>query len=331
MKYGLRFITLLGVVVVLSACSGWGPPALERGSMPGGSVGHLRISALAPMGALDNVHPFASLENDGMTRILSLQRIDQGFTAEAEHLPIGDWLLSVEFRDENGDVTHRASQTVRVYANQQSLVEIEVGPVDATFEVLVDLSDFPDRDLVLGVRVNFVGGSYFTLSPVEGEEYVFHGGRQAEAGDYEFSVALYGESYRASDRIYESPWNSVRLVSGKTVQAVWSAELGQARVQASIVDLPPTPEAIQCDVRSDELWVVWDTALLPAGVNVRIWTRHDEYEHFKKFDEVDGALGEWLLTSDPSSILELVLTSVDADGRESYRSPALIPSNCLKR
>lgn len=314
------------LMMVLVACSMPSPLGRHSGGGPS-DVGDVRITALSSIDELAGLHPTATLEHDGLSRTVSLVPTEGGFIGEAAALPIGDWLFTLELRDASGDLTHSAVQTIRVYRGIESLVELNVMPINATLELVANFGDFPERERVRKVRVSFADGGTMTLNAVEDEAFVYHGEKQVSAGDYEYSIGVYGETFYVSDRLYESPWESVRLESGKTTQVEWNTALGSTSLHAEIVQLPPTPENLQCERSSEGVLLTWENARIANVAGFYIYTRNDEYQHFKEAEYVEGATDTWLLEPQDEETW-ILLTSVDASGRESFRSEPIAITSC---
>lgn len=320
---------ILWAALFLTACTA--PPAGLHvpGAGGAGSTGHLQITtSFAPLSDAAPP-PVVTLSRQGITRRVSMQRTDAGYVAEVTGLPAGDWNLELVVYDEAGDLTHSAETTVRVRGGEFTFVELEVRPLDALFELAVDLEGFPERDRVGRVRITFGGGSTWSLAPAGDRPYTFYGERKLPAGDYEFSVGLYGESFYASDRIYESPWESVRLKAGKRQQVHWQPALGGASVRADIERLPATPAGVRCEVRAGDVWILWQVEPGRPGETMDIYWRSDEFSAPKLVANVDAQQGQWLLG--PQSAYasgEAMLARVDARGIKGYRSDPVSLAEC---
>ncbi len=321
-------LALLALVPVLVACSMPSPLGVRAPNERTGAVGNLAITAYSPGVSLAELQPTATLENNGMSRPVPLTLTEDGLVGEVTSLPIGDWVFSLELRDATGDLTHAAVETVRVYANVESVLEIQVAPIDATLEIVANFNDFPERDRVKKVRVSFGNGGTLTLDPSEDELYVFHGVKKLSSGDYEYSIGAYGESFYASDRLYESPWEGVRLESGKTTQVQWNTALGSASLRAEIVQMPLTPQGLQCAIHDEGILLTWEPSASTNVAGYQVYTRSDEYDHYKEDVYVEAPSATALLTT-PKVETSVRVTSVDSLGRESFRSePIVVPTSC---
>src|SRR5690606_26990684 len=145
-----------------------------------------------------------------------------------EDLPAGDWQVRLDLYDDAGDITHTAAGTVRVRPGETAAPRLEPQPAGGFFEILADAGCFSRRDQVERARVVLHNNQTSTLEPVPGEPLVFHGRKALKPGDYDFRVELYGATLYAADRLYQSPWESVRIHPGKTSRVTWEVAAGIA-------------------------------------------------------------------------------------------------------
>ena len=324
-----RFALLAPALIAAVSLAGCTPRVVEP-TRSGSALGAVNIASFVPQSqGGEGLHATVTLERDGMAREISLEPIPGGFAGEIAGLPVGEWALTVLFFDETGDVTHTANDTVRVYPGTSSLVELEAVPVDATLEFLIDLALFPERDDVGKARISFSKGGTLELKPVDGELYLFHGTKKMAAGDYEYSVGIFGPTFYASDAIYLSPWEFVRLETGKTVQVQWQPDIGGADIVADVVSLPPTPTGVSCELQGDELWVLWDPIPIERAASVVIYSRSDDFLPFDVAGESEPDAGAWLFAEAfDDEVGWIALASADDQGRESFRSEVIAITAC---
>lgn len=308
---GLGIATAAGCTRALLPGSGFSPAGrLEMAAFLSGS-------AAEPGSTL-----FVTLSRQGLSRTLQLTFDGESFRGVAEALPVGLWDVTAQLFDAAGDVTHHASATVWVRASEQTSLQLELAPNDGTLEIVADLTGFPDAGLVGRVRASFHNG--WTLTLERGEDGRFYGVRRLPPGDYDFSIGLYKSSFYASERVYESPWQSLHVRAGKTLRVVWEASTGAARIAVVVRHLPPVPEGLSVEWSESEALLRWEPVLDPQVTGYRVYAREGEGEPYEKKAEVDQP--SWPV---PASLLKghvavwFVVTSVTSDGRESYRSEAV--------
>ena len=286
------------------------------GALPSGRV---EVAALLPASAEPGATARLTLSRHGMVRSVPLALEDGAFRGVAEGVPIGLWDVSAQLFDETGDVTHEGTGSVFVRASEEASLLIELAPKEAALEIVVDLASFPEAERVGKARVTFHTEQVLTLQL--GEDGRFHGVKPLPPGDWDFSIGLYGSAFYASERVYESPWEHVTLHPGKTVRVVWQAATGSARVDVVVRHLPPAPQGLRVERSGQEARLVWEPVLDPQVTRYRVYARDGEGEPFEREAEVNEPV--WPV---PAALLNsrgpvsFVVTSVTADGRESYRS-----------
>lgn len=318
----LRLAALIGAALALAACQG--PIHSVRSDEPKGAVA-IAVAPLFPTAVPAEARAVVTLTRDHLVRTADLEVVDGAISASFSGLPAGDWSIEIELIDGEGDITHSATGSVRVRPGQTAAAILSLTPIDGALEIVVDLSGFPGVSDVQGVRVTFHDNRYVTLVRSADDPARFAGVKPLASGDYDFNVALYGATFLAGDRIYVSPWESVRIASGKTAQVYWRAETGSASLTAELVPDVPAPTTLQIEERQGEMWLVWDAVEHPALSGYRIYVKKDELLPFAAKAESPAGepgvrLAEVWTGKEPAW---LAVTAVAADGSESYRSPAV--------
>lgn len=281
--------------------------------------GRVEVAAPLPASVEPGVTARVVLFRHGMVRTIPLVLEGGAFRGVAEAVPVGLWEVNAQLIDEAGDVTHEGTGSVLVRASEEASILIELAPKEAALEVVVDLASFPETERVGRVRVTFHTGQVLTLQP--GDDGRFRGVKLLPPGDWDFSIGLYESAFYASQRVYESPWEHVTLPPGKTVRVVWQAFTGSARVSVVVRNLPPAPQGLRVEWSGEEARLVWEPVFDPEVAGYRVYVREGEGEPFERKAEVSEP--HWPISAallKNRGPVSLVVTSVTADGRESYRS-----------
>lgn len=303
-----------------------GLPRLEANQ-----TGSVMIAATLPrMSAMSATQVTMRLTLDGMVREAILDGSGGQFAGELRALPVGDWTVTVEFFDHEGDVTHVATGIAPVRTGSTTALHLEAVPKEGRLELTVDIGQAFADEGVQGARLTLTGGRYTTLEQSEEIPTRFTGSREMPPGDHDFAVTLYGESFLAKDRIYQSPWESVRIEPGKTVYVTWDAMWGDIQVVTRLITAPQPPSGLTL-VRLDAetLRLAWQPSADPDVATYRIYSKEGDFaaytlvgETTESYWEISAAAG------DPAAraSTRYVVTAQTADGRESYRTPPVSPA-----
>src|SRR5690606_33470289 len=188
------------------------------------------------------------------------------------------------------------------------------------FEILADAGGFSRWDQVERARVVFHNNQTSTLEPVPGEPLVFHGRKALKPGDYDFRVELYGATLYAADRLYQSPWESVRIHPGKTSRVTWEAAAGIAHLELVISPMPDPPRDLRLERESAGAALAWSPSADPRVHAYRVYVKDDEFGPFSLRGEVPAPQTSWPV---PEAVLErggwAAVTAL-TDQREGFRS-----------
>lgn len=311
---GAASLALAALLLALTACT---RSLLPRSDL--GPSGRVEIAAILSQAVEPDATAVATLTRQGLTRSVPLALEGEVFRAVAEAVPVGAWQVTVQLFDGAGDVTHEGSGTVWVSASEEAALLIEMAPKEASLEIVADLAAFPAAERVERARVTFHTNQVLTLE--RGDDGRFYGVKALPPGDYDFSIGLYGSSFYASERIYESPWQSVKLYAGKTARVLWEAATGRARLSVVVRLLPSSPEGLRVEWSGSEAHLLWDPLFDPEVSGYRVYVRKGvglPYEKEAEVSEADWPIAASLLKH--AEEVWFVVTSVTADGRESYRS-----------
>jgi len=323
MKKRLTRAARAAAAVVLAAAL-FGCAAVKTPAVFERSTGSLAVAATFDlMSSVGVASAKVSATNGGMRREVVWPVNGSTVAGSLSELPIGDWTVEVALLDAAGDVTHSGKATVRVYPGQTATVTLTAAPLESRVEIVADLTGFPGAEAVKNVRVTFNNDRTVTLKVIEGEPFRFSGVKELPPGDYDFSIALYGESLYASDRIYVSPWTHVRLTPGKTTRALWTAQTGDTWIESSVVDMPFAPVNLQLSVRDGMIWLSWEASgqgEVPASF--RVYYQEDSFAAYELLAEVPGGVFEHPVEQVRRASPEgaVAVTAVSGAGLESYRS-----------
>jgi len=312
-------IPLLAALVPLAAgCGGLVSHPLSRES---GTV-----YVVTPLSALESpgfLGAKVTLTQGNLVRELLADAGGDLLAVTVEDLPAGDWQVRLDLYDDAGDITHTAAGTVRVRPGETATLRLEAQPADGFFEILADAGGFSRWDQVERARVVFHNNQTSTLEPVPGEPLVFHGRKALKPGDYDFRVELYGATLYAADRLYQSPWESVRIHPGKTSRVTWEAAAGIAHLELVISPMPDPPRDLRLERESAGAALAWSPSADPRVHAYRVYVKDDEFGPFSLRGEVPAPQTSWPV---PEAVLErggwAAVTAL-TDQREGFRSEVL--------
>lgn len=312
--------------------------ALVLGGLAGGCINPSRPIATGRTGAVQTgsmyvATPLAVLEGGAfsgaklrlsqgnLTRELLLDVAGEAVSAHVDNLPVGDWSVTLDIYDQEGDITHTASGTVRIRAGETTSLRLDAQPNEGILEITAEIYGFLEAERVKRARINFHNNQTATLYPDELDPMLFRGRKALRPGDYDFQIELYGETQYASDRLYRSPWESVRIYPGKTLKVNWQAHAGTAHIEMGLSQMPPPPSGLRLEHGEAGFQLSWLPSADPYVSAYRIYLKHDEYGAFSLTEEVPSSQWVW-----PVSAKEIktgawaTVTAVKDDGRESFRS-----------
>lgn len=299
------------------------PPSLQNSRWTGGDqTGSIYLAT--PLSALEG-GTFSGaklrLTQGNLTRELLLEVTDGEVTGHVDNLPVGDWNVTLDIYDQDGDVTHRASAVVRIRPDETTTLRLQAEPNDGMLEIEADISGFSEAHEVQRARINFHNNQTATLYPDELDPMLFRGTKALRPGDYDYQIELYGATQYAQDRLYRSPWESVRIYPGKTVKVRWQARSGAAHIEMGLSQMPPPPSELRLETTETGGRLTWLPAADPSVSGYRIYLKHDEFGAFSLVDEVPASERAWETTAkDVKDGAWAAVTAVTSDGRESFRS-----------
>lgn len=298
----------------------------------GGCLGPVREPSGAGVGTMHLVMPLSALQGSGVSgaklrltqgilvRELLLDVTGELITAEIERLPVGDWVAELNIYDLEGDVTHTASGVVRVRPGETALLRLEAQPHDGVLEIIAHIHEFPEASLVQRVRITFQNGQSATLQRDEHDPMIFHGSKELRPGDYDYRIELYGEQQLASQRYYQSPWESVRIHAGKSTRTTWHAAAGAVHVEMGMNRMPAPPGLLGVEATEQGYVLYWEAS--PDDVAAyRVYLKTDEFAAYSAKHETPASERSWEVPEkETTRDTWAAVTAVTADGRESFRS-----------
>ena len=240
---------------------------LVLAALAGACVSPTRQLSSKETGAMHVATPLSALDGDGFSgakmrlsqgnlrRELLLEATGEVIAGEVDNLPVGDWIVVLEIYDLEGDITHTATGTVRVRPGETATLRLDRQPSDGILEILAHIQDFAEAHSVQRARIDFHNNQTATLDRDEQDPLLYRGAKALRPGDYDYRIELYGATQYAADRLYQSPWESVRIYPGKTVRVTWQAASGGPTLRWGCPGCPlrparcssgPTPPAIDC-------------------------------------------------------------------------------------
>lgn len=305
---------LAALSAALAGCGSVIEPPLPRET---GSV-HI-VAPLAAMQSTALTGAKVRLTQGNLVREILLDVSGELVAGPIENLPVGEWKVTLDLYDEEGDITHSASGVVRVRPGETTTLRLEAAPKEGIVEVAADITGFSEAAVVQRARIIFHNNQTSTLDRSGEDPMLFVGTKELKPGDYDYRIELYGPTFYASDRLYQSPWESVRVFPGKTVRVTWQASSGAAYIEMGVSRMPSPPAELRLEYDSSGARLAWSASPDPDVVLYRVYVKDDEFDSFSLRGET--AELAWQI---PESLLNsggwAAVTALKADQRESFRS-----------
>lgn len=311
-------LALLVVSVIIGGCLG---PArrISGGQGQTGKV-HL-VTPLSVGGGSDFSGAKLRLTQGILVREMMLDVKGDLLTAEIDQLPVGDWVAELDIYDLAGDVTHSATGIVRVRPGETATIRLDAQPHDGIMEIVAHIHGFSWAQEVRRARIVFQNNQSTTLKQDEDDPLIYRGAKELRPGDYDYRIELYGEEQKASDRYYQSPWESIRIYPGKTVRAIWHAAAGDVRVEMGLSRMPAQPGPLHVEITEHGYRLYWDASPDEDVTMYRVYLKKDEFAAYSARHETPADERVWAVPDNElGDETWAAVTAVTGDGRESFRS-----------
>ncbi len=217
------------------------------------------------------------LTQGNLTRELLLEVTDGEVIGHVDNLPVGDWNVTLDIYDQDGDITHRASAVVRIRPDETTTLRLQAEPNEGMLEIEADISAFSKPS-----EVNGPGSTSTTTKrppfTLTSSTRCCSAAQSAPAGRLRLSDrAVRGDPIRPGS-LYRSPWESVRIYPGKTVKVRWQARSGAAHIEMGLSQMPPPSFGTALGNHGETGGrLTWLPAADPSVSGYRIYLKHDEY------------------------------------------------------
>lgn len=313
---------LLAFVALVAAASSLGGCGAATQLVAGDETGSVQL--VMPLSALQGESFTGAklrLAQGNRVRELLLEVSGDVITGAVDNLSVGDWTIALDVYDREGDITHSATGAIRVRPGETATLSLEAKPREGVLEIVADIAGFSDAADVQRAKIEFHNGQTATLAQSPGEPTRFEGSKSLIPGDYDYRIELYGATTYAADRLYQSPWESVRIHPGKTVRVTWEAASGSALIEMGITQMPAPPGEVRLEAGESGELLAWTASPDPEVTTYRIYIKDDEFDSFSLRDEVPASQLTWAI---PASTRKkdawAAVTAARADKRESFRS-----------
>lgn len=263
------------------------------------------------------------VSKDGKQHTQQVPVVDSQASATVGDLLPGVWQVALSVCDDTGEPVYQAEGEVSILPNSTATLELTLRPLPGNLTVTVNPQNHPQLREAKKGRLYINPGGYSSMN--EEPDGSLTATKVLPAGTYDYSIALYSNSFYAKDRIYESHWNTVTISPGRTTSLQWDPVTGECVVIGNVDNPPSTPTNVELAVSGDGLHVSW-----PAVLDVeedlegyRIYLRQDPLDKFNLVHEVDAETRSYTHPAKQlraGRTIEVVVTAIDRGGQESNRS-----------
>lgn len=324
-----QVVVVIGLFVLLAPGCSLLPvrPSGEKSpATAGGKGGSLMVAASVSSmsgGDLGEAAAIITVSKDNQQLRQTLSIVEGKVTASIPDLLPGVWQVTLQIADGADDVIYEAQGAVSVLPGAPAALSLILRPRPGFLEVTVDPSSHPDLSMANKARLNVNPGGYASMSDDESGQ--FFGKKELAAGSYDFNVALYRDGFLVGDRIYESPWITVAISPGKTTKTRWDPVSGNCTIVGELDAPPLAPSGVVLDITAQGLAISWLTSLDTEQdlVQYRVYLRQNVLDKFSLVSEQDHTQSSYVHPDtklNPGSLIEVVVTAVDAAGQEGPRS-----------
>lgn len=264
----------------------------------------------------------ATLTKDQQRLIIPLALTDGIARGSHESVLIGKWDVAVEVRDADGDTPYAGKSSVVVRPNETTAATVSLEPKAGTLVLTVDVAGLDLEGPTQRARVTLSPGGYTSFERIPNTT-LLQVSKDLAPGTYDAKVTLYGDSYLAGDRLYESEWFPVTIWPGKTHALSWSPQTGRVDIDTRIITIPAAPASLAATPTENGILLTWDPVFQSSIDRYLVYSRTDIFDPFKILGEVPAS--ETSFTHEvtapwPNTRMRYVVTALGTSGYESPRS-----------
>ncbi|MGI6609523.1 MAG: fibronectin type III domain-containing protein [Limnochordia bacterium] len=324
-----RAATVVAIAALAGGCSLLPMRSVNRlSNVQEDSQASGRLMIAANLSSIPDLSPDASavtliVSKDGRQRTQQVPVVDSQASATVGDLLPGVWHVALRVCDDTDEAVYEAEGDVSILPNNTATLELVLRPLPGYLTVTVNPEAHPQLHAAQKGRLYINPGGYTSMT--EEPDGTLTATKMLPAGTYDYSIALYSNSFYAKDRIYESHWDTVSILPGRTTSLQWDPVTGECVVIGNIDNPPPAPTNVELAITGDGLHISWPEVPDAEGdlEGYRIYLRQDPLDKFGLVHEVDA--GTRLYTHPTKQlgagrVLEVVVTAVDQGGQESNRS-----------
>lgn len=324
-KYLPVVVVILLLTLTLTGCSLLPVPRNAQTVDPA-NAGRLVVSAkLNGINANELTGSTATLimSKDGRDRKQVLPIVDSAIAANIPDVLPGVWEITLSIADDKGVVTYQAESVASVTPGGTAALELVIRPLPGRLAVTVNPAAHPELANADRGRLYVNPGGYSSMY-IDTNKLI-SGEKELAPGTYDFSIALFANSFYASDKLYESPYTTVTITPGRTTSVIWNPVTGVCTIGGRIDTPPAAPRNVELLKVAQGLAIAWQTVPTPENdiAMYRIYLRQNLLDKFKLVHEVNAVKNSYIYPDgelDKGSPVEVAVTAVDQSGQESERS-----------
>ncbi|MGI6083622.1 MAG: hypothetical protein ACOYEP_12215, partial [Limnochordia bacterium] len=179
------------------------------------------------------------VSKDGRQHVQEVPVVDSKASATVGDLLPGLWNVVLRVSDQSGQPIYEAEGEVTILPDGIATLELVLRPLPGTLIVSVNPQAHPQLSEAQQGRLYINPGGYTTMT--REPNGTLTATKPLAAGTYDYSIALFGATFYAKDRIYESHWDTVTILPGQTTSLQWDPVTGECVVIGNVDNPPPAP------------------------------------------------------------------------------------------
>lgn len=194
-------------------------------------------------------------------------------------VPVGTWEVALTVYDELGTPRFQDKvSNVTIFPAERVNVEMRLLPADGKLILTLDLTGFPNPNVVLRSRIHLNDKVYEITRESASEALVFE--RSFTPGSYDMKVELFTESFRATDRIHAGLYQSITIMPSQEVAMRWNPEMETLDITAIVSILPEAPKNLSGSLSNGVVTLNWEAS---PTANIKGYIVYGQMDPFSKF------------------------------------------------
>ncbi|NLS45503.1 MAG: fibronectin type III domain-containing protein [Firmicutes bacterium] len=237
---------------------------------------------------------------------------------------IGPWDVIVELKDFDGNPAYTGSSRVSVIKDQVVHANIMLQPALGMLKIRIDLAKIPNHEKVARVRLykdssNLRSQKSITRNP--GVNILIAEIPDLSPKTYDMMIMLFDED---GELVYESLWEEVHILPGKTTTIDWDFSLGDVSLEVGLSRSPKAPTNLIADLSEAGVILSWNGSEYCDPVEYIIYKREMPFGPLKIAATIQHSPGTRQTFTDTevkTGVIYLyVVTAANAFNNESSRS-----------